>query len=325
MPTTFGECWRLVRLSIPSATPFLVQSWVQDTYRQLSDRRPWNYLTIQGELAYQAQRTLTCTPVNGSTTVTSAAQFLAADAGRQFRVGTYPIYTILSVDVTLSIAELSLPYYGMTTGAVTATILDAYGTLPATFEKFSIVTDPINQRLVPWWASQEELALLDPTRQASDSTPRLLIASSPSVYVPTLGQINYEYWPKPSAAGALQYYGINRPVLTGDDTVLPGLLGDRPDILRTGALAKAAAWPGTQDLKNPYFNLNLAMQLQAQFEALALQLDLRDDDIGQQSWSVIPWQRWSTWNWAYDTTLLRMTDATIGNYWGGGVWGGGYF
>ena len=98
--------------------------------------------------------------------------------------------------------------------------------------------------------------------------------------------------------------------------VLTGVLGARPDVLETGALAKAAKWPGTQDVKNPYFNLALSRELDAEFDRLALQLDLRDDDQNPQSWSTIPWQKWSTWAWAYDTSLLRETDATLAAYFG---------
>lgn len=323
MPETFSTVWRRVRLSVPAAPVFLVQSWVNNTYRNLAQRRPWNWLLQDGQLVFQASRDLACTVTLGSTTVTSAALFVPGDLGRQFRVGNYPIYTVAGYTDTSTITlDRAYATYS-TTGAVTGTILDAYGVLPASFGSFAVVIDPINQRLVPWWATQDEMSVVDPMRMANDATPRLLVAAGLSPVAATLNRPQFEYWPKPAAAGALQYWMIKRPEL-GPDEPLTGVLAARPDVLETGALAKAARWPGTTDLKNPYFNIQLARELETEYERQALQLDLRDDDQNQLSWSTIPWQKWSTWAWAYDTSLLRETDATLAAYFGYTGLGGGY-
>lgn len=318
---TFETVWRRLRLSVPGASPFLVQSWVRNAYRRLCQKRGWSWLVLEDQLTWGDARTVTCTTARGSATVTSAALFVSGDVGRQFRVGSYPIYTIQAVPSTgeITLDRTFQPITSAGAGAgVTGQILDAYATLPANFDHFVALLDPVNQRLVPWWMTWEELELLDPVRQAAESTPRLLSARRLSTTGSQTGRVQYEYWPKPTAAGALQYYAIGLPVDMADDDAFVGLLAARPDVLEAGALAEAARWPGTATEKNPYFNLGLAQLQDRRFEELAIQLDIRDDDVFQQSWSRIPWQRWSTWSWAYDTHLLQSTDADLSAYAGMG-------
>lgn len=321
---TFGQVWRTVRLHCPDAPAMLVRDWVQSAYAELFDYRPWAWTLTQGQITYQASRTFDVTVTMGSTTVTSAALFLSSDAGRQFRVGTYPIYTIQQV-VDTSTILLSLAYQGdepetLPSGTVEGTVLDAYATLPEDFGAFTALVDPVNQRWVPWWGTQEELDILDPTRTSADSTPRLLCSAQLSVYPPELGQAQYEYWPKPTAAGSLSYYMRKRPAQLADDDPFQGALAHRGDVIQDGALAQAARWPGTTERKNPYFNIQLAREYDERFRKGILQLDLRDDDMYYQSTNAVPWQRWQAWSWAYDTRLLQQTDATLGAYFGYGAY-----
>jgi hypothetical protein len=323
MADTFATVWRAVRLSVPDAPAMLCRQWVQDAWNDLAHRYGWGFLTYAGQIVFQASRTLTVTVTQGSTVVTSAGLFLATDQGRTFSAGTYPLYQI---DRFVSVNEirLALPFYGTGAGVVTnGLIQDAYTTMPTDFARFVAIVDPVNQRLVPFWATQEELDLLDPTRTSAESVPRMLGAAQASQLTQSIGQMQFELWPKPSAAGALQYYAVKGPAPLADSDLFPGVMRNRTDALREGALAKAARWPGTTDRKNPYFNLGLAKQHQDLFDAKILRLDIRDDDQFQNSWNTIPWNRWSAWAWAYDTRLLQATDATIGDYWGGGSsWGG---
>lgn len=322
MPQTFGDTWRGVRLNVPDAPVMLCRQWVQDAWNDLAHRYGWGFLVNAGQITFLASRSLAVTVTQGSPIVTSAGLFVSTDATRTFSVGTYPLYQIQSVDSANQIT-LVLPFYGTGAGAVTGYIQDAYTTMADNFGRFVAVVDPINQRLVPWWATQEEMDLLDPTRTSVESTPRMLGAAQASQLPQTMGQMQYELWPKPSAAGALQYYQVLTPAALRDADLFPGVLRNRTDVLRSGALARCARWPGTQDRKNPYYSLGLATQHQTEFDKQILRLDLRDDDQFQQSWATIPWQRWSAWSWAYDTRLLQASDATIGDYWGGS-YGGAY-
>ncbi len=86
-------------------------------------------------------------------------------------------------------------------------------------------------------------------------------------------------------------------------------------VLESGALAWCAAWPGTVERKNPYFNLPLAMKLREAFEKECATLELRDDDQYQQSWVALPYHRWTVMDLGFgDTHTLRQTDATVASY-----------
>jgi hypothetical protein len=320
---TWGDLCNTVRLSVPNAPPFLIQRWLKRVMNDLADRRQWSWQLVQGQLTWGDSRVFTATVTIGSATVTSAAQFVAGDVGRSFAVGTYPLYTIIGF-TDASTVTLDMPYYGTTSGSVDdASILDAYAVMPANFENFVAILDPTNQRMVPWWGTQMEMDTIDPVRMATGGTPRLLCSASPSVDPATLGQTRYEYYPKPNAIGALQYYAKLLPFTLALDEDLPIGIAARADILELGALMHAAKWPGTVDLKNPYFNIGLAQSLRGDYESGCQQLDIRDDDRYQQSIDNLPWQRWSAWGWAYDTHFLQSTDATVGAYFGylGAGWG----
>ena len=309
---TFGDVWRSVRLQVPDAPALLVQRWVQDAYNALADRRGWAWLRTETQLTVQASRAIEVGVTNGQTTVTSAGLFVAGDAGRQFKVGSYPTYTIQTF-TDVNTVVLDQAFAGTTDAAATATILDAFVTCPADFGRWLLIADPANQRLLSWWTSEEEIHRLDPSRTAA-GPPRLLVARAFSTYTPTLGRVQYEWWPHPSAAAVFPALYSARPATLGEDTELRGVLAQRSDVLEIGALARCARWPGTAERPNPYFNLVLGRSLQEEFERLAIQIDLRDDDQYAQSWSTIPWHRYQTWELAYDTAGLRATDATLGDY-----------
>jgi hypothetical protein len=249
--------------------------------------------------------------------MTSAALFLASDVGRQFRVGTYPVYTIIEVTDT-SNAVLDQAYAGFG-GALTGQILDAYVTMPADFGAFQLVIDPNVRRQLAWWFNQEELARIDPTRVVSGDLQRALVPTTESPVPATRGQMRYEWWPYPTTARQFPAWYRARPQQLSDTDTFTGVLAQRAKILETGALARCAKWPGTADVKNPYFNMQLAKQLSDEFDAACAKLELRDDDQSQQSWVALPYHRWPAWGLSADTTTLRASDATMGDYYGYGA------
>jgi len=100
--------------------------------------------------------------------VTSAGLFVAADAGRQFRVGSSPYYTIQTFTNANTIVLDRV--YGETTSAVAvAEIFDGYATMPTDFASFRLIPDPYNQRRLAFWITEDQLNLLDPTYQAGDT------------------------------------------------------------------------------------------------------------------------------------------------------------
>lgn len=300
-----------MRLYAPAAPAFLAREWVNTAYKQLLGKRRWGFLRGELILTINAARTISsCVVTNGSATVTSAGLFLAADQGRQFQVATYPTYTIQSF-TNVNTIVLDRAYGETTSGAAAGRVLDAYATLPTDFGSFRLIADPYNQRRLAYWISEDQLNLLDPTRQAGDSGPRLLSAKSPSTYAPTLGQVQYEYWPRPTAARSYPARYNRQGARLTDGDLFTGVLGDGMEILTAGALALAAEWPGTTDNKNAYFNLGLAQMKRAQFLDGVQSLSLRDDEQYPDDLATVHWERWPLADLAFNDTALRSTDATV--------------
>ncbi len=315
MPDNFGDIWRRVRLHCPAAPFALVKDWTQQAYKRLHDRRPWVWSMRETRLSIEAARSLTGVFVQGSRLIQSTAGFVAGDAGRQIRVGTYPVYTIVSVE-DASNATLDLAYAG-TGGSLTAQILSAYQTLPADFGAFMLVVDPTVQRQIAWWYTQDQLARIDPLRVSSGTPQRALIATTDSPALATLGQARSEWWPYPLTAVQYPAWYRAKPLALLDADLLQGVLATRGDILEAGALARCARWPGTAEAKNPYFNIQLAKELADQFDKECATLELRDDDQAQQSWVALPYHQWPAWGLSGSTEVLRASDATVGDYLGG--------
>jgi hypothetical protein len=308
---TYADVWRAVKLHASAAPLFLVREWVNDAWKTLTRHRggQWVFLRTQAALTIAAARSVAVTVTTGSTTVTSAGLFVAGDAGRQLRIATFPFYTITVVTdantITLDRA------YGEDSATATAQIFDGYFVTPADFGQFDLIADPYNQRRLAFWISQDELNLLDPTRQAGDTGPRLLATAMPSTATATLGRIQYEYWPRPTSARSFPYYYFKRGANLADSFTFSGVLADAGDVLQKGALAQAARWPGTSDKPNPYFNLGLADRLDKDFADGMQKLSLADDNQQGSDLQRVHWDRWPLADLAYNDASLRASDATV--------------
>lgn len=318
MADTFEGVWRAARNLFPALPPLVVRDFVQEAYSRLCESWGWGFLRADGLLATQAARTVSVTVTQGSATVTSAGLFLATDLGRTFRgvsgsslPSTYPVYTIVAVpDVNTLVLDKA---YGATSAVGLAQVIDLYVTLPTDFGRFLAVVDPYNQRPIPFWINEDQITRADPARVQSDSGPRYLVAATPSPVPTTLGQIRYEAWPVPTAARQYPYLYIKRAGQLADEAVLPGLLATRGDLLKLGAQMSAAEWPGTTDLKNPYFNLALADRLRVRFDAQLQQLTLADDNQYPQQLAQVQWERLLP-GLSPTSRWLRQTDATLDDY-----------
>ncbi len=311
MSQNFGDVWRTVRLYVPAAPTFLVREWVNVAYKRLARLRHWTFLRGETRLTIAAARAITaCVVTTGSTSVTSAGLFLAGDAGRQFRVGSFPVYTIASVtDVNTIVLDTA---YGETSSATAVgEVFDGLATLPADFESFRLVADPYNQRRLPFWITEDQLNVLDPTRQVGDSGPRALVAHAPSTLASTLGRVQYTYWPRPSAARSYPALYNKQAARLDDTSVFSGVLADAAEVLTDGALAEAARWPGTSDLKNPYFDQGTAQAKQAAFLEGVQRLSLRDDDQAPDDLATVHWERWPLAEISFSDQSLRASDATV--------------
>lgn len=312
MSDSYADVWRRVRLHAPAVPTFLVREWVQNAWKDVARARHWAFLRGEGRLTIAASRALAAVTVTrGSATVTSAGLFLAVDAGRQFTISTpspqvYTIQTFTDVN-TIQLDAL----YGDASGVVGATILDAYAVLPLGFESFRLIADPYNERRLAFWITEDQLNILDPNRMASDTGPRLLATRAPSTYLPTLGQVCYEYWPRPTAARSYPYLFNKQASRLADSAIFTGVLADAADVLVDGALAEAARWPGTGDRKNPYFDAGIARDKKADFATGIQKLSLRDDDQYPDDLAKVHWERWPLADLAYNDQALRATDASV--------------
>lgn len=335
MADTFGAVWRNVKLHVPGAGVFLVQDWTQRAWKDLCGKRPWSFLRGQLQIQIKAVRSVTCTVTIGSPLVTSAGLFLSTDESRQFVTGftaspatggssNYPTYTILQFIDTNTIV-LDQPYGVDLLGNAPGTVLtgalgsigDYFYVAPADFGHFIVIGDPYYQRRLAFWIDQDQLNVLDPTRQASDTGPRLLASYTPSTYAggtlpSTLGQMRYEYWPRPTANRTYPAMYQKQPNTLGETDVFSGVLINRAvSVLTTGALAQAALWPGTTDAPNPYFSPATYRLLADRFEEEAQLVGLADDDHYSNDLTHVHWERWPLADLAYNDKSLRATDATI--------------
>lgn len=312
---TFRDVWSSVLLHAPTVPVALAQKWVQDGYDKLIANRHWAWTRRQTTLTTQAARAVTVGVQQGSTTITSAGQFVAGDAGRQIRCGTDYIYTIDTFQ-DVNTVLLTQPY-AETSGTKAATISDIYLLMPEDFRSFYTVQDLVNSRPICWWISGERLDLYDPARQAADSRFRVLVSHQISQRQATFGRVGYEAWPHPTAAGTYILTYFTRMDALANDTPFQGVLATFTKALETYALSEAALWPGTPTQRNPYFNLRLAEALNAEFEKTYQELDVMDDDQYLMNLQQIDLAAFGLASISASTSLLQRTDADVSDYFGG--------
>lgn len=313
---TYRDLWSSVLLHAPAVPAALAQKWVQDGYDKLIANRHWSWTRRQTTLSTRVSRAVTTTFTQGSTLITSAAGFdPTIDPGRQIRVSTGYLYTIDTV-TDASTANL-VEVYADTSGAQAATISDIYLAMPLDFRAFDTVLDMQNSRPVCWWIAKDRLDLFDPARLSADSRLRVLAAHQISQRQATFGQLLYEAWPHPTAAGIYVMNYFTKMDALENDVPFQGVLATYAKALETYALWQAAKWPGTLTQRNPYFDLRLAMSLQADFAEVFKELDVMDDDQYLMDLSQIDLSSYGLASLAASTNLLQRTDADSSDYFGG--------
>lgn len=92
------------------------------------------------------------------------------------------------------------------------------------------------------------------------------------------GNPRYELWPHRKTASVIPFmYFYDPKDLDETGMVLPRNV--RGDILLEMALAECAAWPGTSDKRNPYYDLLLARRHDSAAEKMIQSLEVGDDEI----------------------------------------------
>ena len=315
---TFGETWRKVALQASAVPPLLCRQYVLDAFKEACDGRQWGFLRVETQFQTLAAREVTVTVTQDSDAITSStADFLATDVGRQIRISgaPNPFYTIAAV-ASASAATLDQPYAQASATDATASIVNAYLTLPEDFGGFRLLRNPAVNRFMPWWYTDEWLNVVDAMRFQTDSTARLVASRT----VTSAGRAQYEWWPTPTGAYAYPCSYYRRPQDFPDDAQLPGILATRSHLLETGALAACALYPGTPAQRNPYFNLPLADRLQRRWLEGLQALAVRDDDQFAQMLEPVDY-RWALGGLVSDH-YLRSSDAPASATYG--HWGGPY-
>lgn len=312
---TFADAWNAVSLHASVPDPLLCRAWTQWAYNRFCDRRGWSHLKVPTIVSVLDQKSGTATVTRGSATVAGGTlTFAASDVGRQFRLGTIPIYTIIAVDTSGGTSCTLDQAYAEVGGTVTAQILDAYITVPEDFHRFIAFIDPVNRWQLRWWIDSSYLNLWDPARQ-STGNPRLLANASYSPVPGMTGRPRFELFPYQTGARTFPAFYYRKPENLLDDQELIGPLARRGvELLTQGALARAARWPGTATQKNPYFSLSLASELERDFEQALTEIDVVDSEM---YWEGMPLVQFGYADFPWDASWLQSHEPyTIGGGYG---------
>jgi hypothetical protein len=281
MPT-LGEVIAEVQLTAAAVPSLLIRSWAKDVYAQLCAGSRWGWQRKTATVRVSASRSLAAVSLtSGQAAITSAALFLAADAGRQLWLGIgEPVVTILSV-TDASNATLTANYDG-TSGARSAEVFTAYYQPGSDFQQFVGLTDLGNQRPLPFWLTREQARLWDPSGVIAGQARALIAEEHVAPSVGVRPRIRYSWWPRNTVGGTYEVRYLAGPQVAtlNEETEIPGVLADHLYVLKDGILARCAAYPGTPTTKNPYFNLTLAERLGTQYAVGRKDLSIVDDDQG---------------------------------------------
>lgn len=274
----------------PLAPALLSQYWVRNAYSDICNRRSWAWLRSESEFLINTAKSGTVNVTRGSASVSGGTLvYAASDVDRQFRVGTNePVYTIIAASA-LSYT-LDRVYGGVTAVGTGAQVGDFYLTCPADFQRFLAVLDPANNWQLHLWVTEEELNTWDAQR-SSTGTPwavasrRLKTQGTASL----IGRAQYELWPYAIEQKNYPFFYYRQPELLADSTEFLGVLARRGELVTGLALAEAAAWPGLEDRRNPYFNLNLAQMKRKEINDELNRLEVLDEEVYMTWLETVSW------------------------------------
>lgn len=280
MAITFESVYRAVLAHVPIAGPLLCREWVQWAYNEYGTHRSWSHLRVESVITANDQKQGMATATKGSATIAGGTlAFAATDVGRQIRLSSIPIYTIIAVDVTGGTTATINRAYGEVSGLQAFTVLDAYVTMPLDFNRFSAILDPQNKWKLRYWITSDQLNACDPGRMSTGNAA-MLVNQAYSPVPGFLGNVRYELYPYQTAARSYPMWYFRKGEILTDDDVFIGQLANRAkDVLVPGALSRAAMWPGVDGKKNMYFDLNLAKIHKAEFDAKMSEMYTADDDL----------------------------------------------
>lgn len=264
---TFEQLWKRVQLYAPSCPVPLAQEFVNTAYSKALTWDRWSGLRKEYDILLPQIYQGYVNVVAGSTTLTGVGTaFTTAMLYRQVMVNSItPIFTITAVDAGAQTITIDRAWPKPSATNQSFEIGQYYVEVPSDFREWDIVRDIDNNWKLHTNFQQRQIDVWDTKRQVT-GVP-WIVAPAPD-RITTTGVVvqRYEFWPRPSP-GPKTYSTryIRRPPLLSDPDDRP-IRPLRGDVIRKGALAELAMWPGTQTDPNPYFNLGLHSTLTKEFE-----------------------------------------------------------
>lgn len=292
---TFEQLWKGLLVYAPECPVPLAQQFVNGAYSRALSRQTWTHLRNTGVIQIpEVYDTGTVTVTQNSTTVTGALTvWTSAMIGRQFYIGEQaPFYTITAVNSTTELV-LDQAYGGESDSGLDYDISLVYAVMPSDFSTFESVYDVSNKWKLWTNFTQDRLNQWDAGRTSSGTTWVLALAT-PSPVTSTTGQTRFEMWPRTLPGPYQLYYTYNKKpaLLSGSQSVVAPLRGD---VIREGALAELALWPGTSTSPNPYHSIALHREHMGLFEKYMGECIKEDNENGMMS---IRYDTGYTWPYA---------------------------
>lgn len=186
-----------------------------------------------------------------------------------------PYYTITAVAGSTSLT-IDRVYPGATISGSTYSIEKNYITMPTDFGSLTDVLDLNNKWRLYIDYRQDQLDTIDVARVTTGSP--WIVAAVP---FDSTGLQRYEMWPRATSAMNYSFNYLRQPALLSAASDRP-IYPIRGDVLREGAFAELALWPGPSKMvPNPYHDLGQHRMHEERFWKGIFALELKDQDISQ--------------------------------------------
>lgn len=280
--STFEQLWKRLLVYYPELPLPLAQEFINTAYSQALAEYKWSGLRGQGEFFIPAPYSDGTVDVSqGSATVNgNSTTFTLSMIGRQLIIGgKAPFYTIIGT--TPSTLTLDRVYGGESLTATPYVVQLVYITAPSDFSSWlSIVDVERNWKLHTNWTS-EQLDAFDAQRKHAVNT-FILASTSPNTtsVVGQAGLPRFELYPRAQGPKSYPFKYLKKLPLLSAPSDTP-LFPIRGDVLRHGALAELALWPGTKQLKNPYFDMQQYATHFERFKKELIPCEKEDQELAQ--------------------------------------------
>lgn len=283
----------------PDAPIPLIQTWLNNAYREVIDSRMWYGLMVRGQVTVPSVYTTgTVSVVNGSNTVTGVGTaWDSTFIGRQFRSGfTTGFYTIVDVPNATTLT-LELPWGNQTQGPIGYSILKNLVSLGANIK---YVLEMVNQRQgyrlfvnMP----QKMLNIYDTWRTSTGWT-FLLANREPS----SSGSPQFELYPAPTFQQAFPYLAYVQPPNMSKPGDYPYTF-IRSDVIVRAAIKDALLFRGKN---SRYYDPQTATMKYAEFKAEVNKMMAADDCLYPKD---LQWDQYRTWPFSEHGSLWLQSHA----------------